>query len=129
MDVVVTDGFTGNVALKVTEGTARLIASFLNTAFRRSWVSMLGYALAKPALDSLRAKLDPRQYNGALFLGLNGVVVKSHGGTDGEGFASAIAVAADIVKGDFNERIHTDLDIFDHRQAAEVTTLPTKAAS
>ena len=58
-------------------------------------------------------KLDPRQYNGALFLGLNGVVVKSHGGTDGEGFASAIAVAADIVKGDFNERIHTDLDIFD----------------
>lgn len=133
VDVVVTDGFTGNVALKVTEGTAKLISSFLNTAFRRSWVSMLGYALAKPALDSLRAKLDPRQYNGALFLGLNGVVVKSHGGTDGEGFASAIAVAADMVKGDFNERIHADLDIFDHRQAADepprVTTLPTKAAS
>jgi glycerol-3-phosphate acyltransferase PlsX len=115
VDVVVTDGFTGNAVLKATEGTAKLISSFLGLAFRRSWVSKLGYALAKPALDSLRAKLDPRQYNGALFLGLNGVAVKSHGGTDGEGFASAISVAADMVRGDFNERIHADLDVFDHR--------------
>lgn len=128
VDVVVTDGFTGNAVLKATEGTAKLISSFLNTAFRRSWVSMLGCLLAKPALDALRAKLDPRQYNGALFLGLNGVVVKSHGGTDGEGFASAIAVAADMVKGDFNERIHADLDVFDHRETA-IALIPAKAAS
>ena len=128
VDVVVTDGFTGNAVLKATEGTAKLISQFLNLAFRRSWVSKLGYVLAKPALDSLRAKLDPRQYNGALFLGLNGVVVKSHGGTDGEGFASAISVAADMVRGDFNERIHADLDVFDHREVA-AEPLPTKAAS
>ncbi len=124
VDVVVTDGFTGNVALKVTEGTARLIASFLQLAFRRSIFSKIGYLLAKPALDSLRAKLDPRQYNGAMFVGLNGVLVKSHGGTDAQGFASAISVAADMVKGDFNERIHADLDAFDHREAA-----PAKVAS
>ncbi len=124
VDVVVTDGFTGNVALKVTEGTARLIASFLQLAFRRSVFSKIGYLLAKPALDSLRAKLDPRQYNGAMFVGLNGVLVKSHGGTDAQGFASAISVAADMVKGDFNERIHADLDAFDHREAA-----PAKVAS
>lgn len=118
VDVVVTDGFTGNVALKVTEGTAKLIASFLSQAFRRSIFSKLGYLLAKPALEALRAKLDPRQYNGALFVGLNGVLVKSHGGTDAQGFASAITVAADMIKGDFNERIHADLDVFDHREAA-----------
>lgn len=129
VDVVVTDGFTGNAVLKATEGTAKLISSFLGLAFRRSWVSMLGYALAKPALDFLRAKLDPRHYNGALFLGLNGVVVKSHGGTDREGFASAISVAADMARGDFNERIHADLDVFDHRSPAPPDAPPVKAAS
>ena len=118
VDVVVTDGFTGNAVLKATEGTAKLISSFLNLAFRRSWVSMLGYLIARPALESLRLKLDPRQYNGAMFVGLNGVVVKSHGGTDAEGFSSAITVAADMIKGDFNERIHADLDVFDHRPDA-----------
>ena len=123
VDVVVTDGFTGNVALKATEGTAKLIASFLALAFRRSIFSKIGYVLAKPALDALRAKLDPRQYNGAMFVGLNGVLVKSHGGTDAQGFASAITVAADMIKGDFNERIHADLDEFDHRVS------PAKAAA
>ena len=100
--------------VKTTEGTALLISNYLNAAFRRSWVSRLGYLLAKPALDSLRSKLDPRQYNGALFLGLNGVVVKSHGSTDEEGFASAISVALDMIRGDFNDRIHSDLDHVQH---------------
>lgn len=111
VDVFVTDGFTGNAVLKTTEGTALLISTFLNAAFRRSWVSRLGYLLAKPALDALRAKLDTRQYNGAMFLGLTGIVVKSHGGADAEGFASAISVAVDMVRGDFNDRIHSDLQL------------------
>ena len=110
VDVFVTDGFTGNAVLKTTEGTARLVITYLGMAFRRSWASRLGYLLAKPALDALRTKLDVRQYNGALFLGLNGVVVKSHGSMDAEGFASAISVAVDMVRGDFNERIHSDLE-------------------
>lgn len=119
VDVFVTDGFTGNAVIKTTEGTALLISTYLTAAFRRSWVSRLGYLLAKPALDALRDKLDARQYNGALFLGLNGVVVKSHGGTDDEGFASAISVAADMVRGDFNERIHADLEHVHPPAAAE----------
>ena len=110
VDVFVADGFTGNAVLKATEGTARMVTTYLAAAFRRSWVSRLGYLLARPALDALHDKLDPRQYNGALFLGLNGVSVKSHGGTDAEGFASAITVAADMARGDFNERIHADLE-------------------
>ena len=109
VDVFVTDGFTGNAVIKTAEGTARLVLEYLGTALRRSWVSRLGYLLARPALDVLRARLDVRQYNGALFLGLNGVVVKSHGGMDAEGFAAAISVAVDMVRGDFNERIHADL--------------------
>jgi len=109
VDVYVTDGFSGNVAIKTAEGTARLYTGFLNNAFRSSLRSKLGYMLAKPALDRLRAHMDPRAYNGAMFLGLNGVVVKSHGGTDAKGFAHAIDVAVDMVHGDFAERIHTDL--------------------
>lgn len=111
VDVFVTDGFTGNAVLKTTEGTAKLVKAYLAIAFRRSWASRLGYWLAKPALDAFSAKLDPRLYNGAMFLGLNGVVVKSHGSTDGEGFATAIGVAIDMIRGDFNDRIHTDLEL------------------
>lgn len=126
VDVFVTDGFTGNAVLKATEGTAKLVVTFLRAALKRSWASKLGYLLAKPALDALRAKLDPRLYNGALFLGLNGVVVKSHGGTDGEGFASAISVAADMVRGDFNERIHADLELM--APAAVLSGVPATTA-
>jgi len=109
VDVYVTDGFSGNVAIKTAEGIARLYTGFLNDAFRSSLISKIGYALAKPALDRLRAHMDPRAYNGAMFLGLNGVVVKSHGGTDAKGFAHAIDVAVDMIRGDFAERINTDL--------------------
>ena len=105
VDVVVTDGFTGNVALKIAEGTAGLFTQALKDAFGSSWRGKLGYLLAKPALQGLRDRFDPRLYNGALFLGVNGVVVKSHGGTDAVGFASAINAAVDFVLQGTNDRI------------------------
>jgi glycerol-3-phosphate acyltransferase PlsX len=108
-DVVVTDGFTGNVALKTAEGTARLYSSFLRGAFASSLAAKLGYLLARHALAKLRERTDPRRYNGAMFLGLNGVVVKSHGGTDAVGFANAIGVAADMIANAINARISQEL--------------------
>ena len=110
VDVVVTDGFTGNVALKAAEGAVGLYAQFLREAFKSSLLSKLGYLLAKPALQLLRQRLDPRRYNGAMFLGLNGIVVKSHGGTDALGFANAIGVAADLVGQGTNQWITTELN-------------------
>ncbi|MEQ8249218.1 MAG: phosphate acyltransferase PlsX [Alphaproteobacteria bacterium] len=109
VDVFVTDGFTGNIALKTAEGTAKFYSEMLRTAFRRSVLSRVGYLMARPALRAIRKKVDPRTYNGALFVGLNGVVVKSHGGTDAIGFANAIGVAADLIRGHFNEQIVRDL--------------------
>ena len=108
-DVVVTDGFTGNVALKTAEGTARLYSEFLRGAFRSSLAAKIGYLFARNALGKVRERLDPRRYNGAMFLGLNGVVVKSHGGTDALGFANAICVAADMIANGINDRIRDDL--------------------
>jgi glycerol-3-phosphate acyltransferase PlsX len=110
VDVVVTDGFTGNVALKVLEGTVGLYTQFLREAFKSSLLAQAGYALAKPALQLLRQRLDPRRYNGAMFLGLNGIVVKSHGGTDALGFANAIRVAVDLLQQGTNERITAELN-------------------
>jgi glycerol-3-phosphate acyltransferase PlsX len=101
VDVVVTDGFTGNVALKTAEGTAKLINEFVRRTFRSSLLAGLGYLLARPALRKLRKRVDPRRYNGAVFLGLNGIAVKSPGGTDAFGFANAISVAVDMVQQDF----------------------------
>ena len=93
VDVVVTDGFTGNVALKAMEGAARLIADALREEFSRSSLRKLGYLAARPALRALRTRIDPRRYNGASMIGLNGIVIKSHGGTDLFGFQRAIEVA------------------------------------
>ena len=124
VDVFVTDGFSGNVALKTAEGTARLYSSFLRDAFQSSLLSKLGYLLAKPALNRLRAQVDPGAYNGAVFLGLNGVVVKSHGGTDATGFANAIGVAVDIARSDFADRISRDL----HHDGVERETLAISTA-
>ena len=103
VDVVVTDGFTGNVALKTAEGTAKLINEFVRRTFKSSVMAGLGYLLARPALNKLRLRIDPRRYNGAVFLGLNGIAVKSHGGTDALGFANAIGVAIDLRQHDFVE--------------------------
>jgi glycerol-3-phosphate acyltransferase PlsX len=108
VDVVVTDGFTGNIALKTAEGTAKLVTHFLRTALRRSFLSRLGALLASGALKTLRRKLDPRAANGGIFLGLNGVVVKSHGGTDALGFASALDMAVDMARAEVIPKILAD---------------------
>ncbi len=109
VDVVVTDGFTGNIALKTFEGTAKLYNHFLRDAFFSSRIARIGYALARRALLKVKLRTDPRRYNGAMFLGLNGIAVKSHGGTDAVGFANAIGVAVDLVAGGFNDRIKEEL--------------------
>jgi glycerol-3-phosphate acyltransferase PlsX len=98
VDVIVTEGFTGNIALKTAEGTARQIGEYLRSAMTRTWSAKIGYLFARGAFRVLREKMDPRRANGGLFLGLNGLVVKSHGGTDAEGFASAIEIGYDVVR-------------------------------
>ena len=124
-DVVVTDGFTGNVALKIAEGTAGMFTGAMREEFSSTWRAKLGYLVSRPALRKLRDRFDPRRYNGAMFLGLNGVVVKSHGGTDALGFANAVRVAADLVRQRTNERIIEEMaDLAARRPAA-----PAAAAS
>src|SRR6478735_6789030 len=110
VDVVVTEGFTGNIALKTAEGTARQIASYLRAAMNRSLMAKIGYLFARGAFSALREKLDPRKSNGGVFLGLEGVVVKSHGGTDDLGFASAIDVAYDMAHFELMNTIRSMLD-------------------
>jgi glycerol-3-phosphate acyltransferase PlsX len=109
VDVVVADGFTGNVALKTLEGTARLMAHFMRQTFKSSFMAKIGYIFARNALTRMKHRIDPRRYNGAMFIGLEGVCVKSHGGTDHEGFANAISVAADLAAQEFNEKIRAEL--------------------
>ena len=113
VDVVVTDGFTGNVALKTAEGTAKLINAFVRETFRNSFWAKIGYVFAKRSFDKLRSRSDPRRYNGAVFLGLNGVCVKSHGGTDAVGFATAIGVAIDMIKYDGNALLKSNIERLD----------------
>jgi len=106
VDVVVTDGFTGNIALKTAEGTAKLVAHFLRQSLKRSFFGRIGGLLSRGAFRALRAKLDPR--TGGVFLGLNGVVVKSHGSADAHGFASAIDLAVEMADADMPARIAAD---------------------
>ena len=108
VDVVVTDGFTGNVALKTAEGTAKLVGQFLRRSLKRSLLGQIGAFFASGALNALRRRLDPRAANGGIFLGLGGVVVKSHGGTDAIGFAAALDMAITMAKADINSRITRD---------------------
>ena len=108
VDVVVTDGFTGNVALKTAEGMSSMFGFFLRDALTSSFFGKLGAMIARPALLRFKEKFDPRRYNGAMLVGLNGICVKSHGGTDGLGFANAISVAVDLVRNDFNAGIKHD---------------------
>ena len=110
VDVVVTEGFTGNIALKSAEGTAKQVGSYLRDAMSRTWLARLGYLLAKQAFNHLREKMDPRKVNGAVFLGLNGIVIKSHGGTDAEGFASAIDVGHNMIRNELQAKIAHDLE-------------------
>ncbi|MBN9555631.1 MAG: phosphate acyltransferase PlsX [Alphaproteobacteria bacterium] len=108
VDVVVTDGFTGNIALKTAEGTAKLVGQFLRRSLKRSLLGQIGAFIASGALNTLRRRLDPRAANGGIFLGLGGVVVKSHGGTDAIGFASALDMAIAMARADINSRITRD---------------------
>ncbi|MFK7867045.1 MAG: phosphate acyltransferase PlsX [Alphaproteobacteria bacterium] len=110
VDVIVVDGFTGNVALKAIEGTASLLTTLLKNAYQSSLMAKIGYLLSKPALDQFKRKLDPRNYNGAVLMGLNGIVIKSHGGSDAVGFANAINVAIDLIERGFYERIAEEMD-------------------
>jgi glycerol-3-phosphate acyltransferase PlsX len=112
VDVVVTDGFSGNIALKTAEGTARFVTDLLRRAFTSSLRSKAGFALSKPALHMLKVHLDPNNHNGAVFLGINGLVVKSHGSANPKGVANAIGVAAQMVGNDITRKIAEDLDEF-----------------
>ena len=111
VDVIVTDGFAGNIALKTAEGTSRMFSHFLREPFKSTLMTRIGYLLCKGAIGQLRERLDPRRYNGAVFLGLNGIAVKSHGGTDAVGFANAIGVAADMAKFGFLDKVKEELAV------------------
>jgi len=105
VDVVVTEGFAGNIALKAAEGTARQFAQYLKNAMNRTWAARLGYLLSRQAFRALRDKMDPRKSNGGVLVGLNGIVIKSHGGADAEGFASAIDMGYDMFRYDLLAKI------------------------
>lgn len=124
VDVVVTEGFSGNIALKSAEGTARQIAEYLQAAMSRTLMAKIGYVFARGAFNQLREKMDPRKVNGGVFLGLNGIVVKSHGGTDAEGMAAAIEVAYDMVRNGLLEKVEADLKDFHLRHPAGETGKP-----
>ncbi|WNO53974.1 phosphate acyltransferase PlsX [Stakelama saccharophila] len=117
VDVIVCDGFSGNIALKTAEGTARFVADLLKQAFRSSTRSKIGFLISRPATELLRDHLDPNNHNGAVFLGLNGLVVKSHGGANEIGVANACAVAAKMVRNDLTRRITEDLGNFEAEAA------------
>jgi glycerol-3-phosphate acyltransferase PlsX len=121
VDVVVTEGFTGNIALKTAEGTAQQIAAHLKAAMASSLRNKLGYLLARGAFNLLRQKMDPRKFNGGVFLGLNGIVIKSHGSTDAEGYSAAIDVGYEMVRQDLLSQIGGAL-------GREMPAAPTAAA-
>jgi glycerol-3-phosphate acyltransferase PlsX len=110
VDVIVTDGFSGNIALKTAEGVAELIFTFLKNAYASSLISKVGYLLSKPAINRFKTRIDPRKYNGAVLLGLNGIVVKSHGGTDAFGFSNAIGVAVSLIENSYVEEIKKKIE-------------------
>ncbi len=118
VDVVVTEGFAGNIALKTAEGTVRQIATYLRDAMGRTLLARLGYLLAKGAFARLREKMDVRKANGGVFLGLNGIVVKSHGGADAEGFAAAVELGYDMAANKLLTKISNDIERFHGRTIA-----------
>jgi glycerol-3-phosphate acyltransferase PlsX len=122
-DVIVTEGFSGNIALKAAEGTARQMSEFLRSAMASSWRSRIGYLFARNAFTALRHKLDPNKSNGGVLLGLKGVVVKSHGGTNAEGFAYAVDVGYEMVRCDLltkiNQMLNRDGNALDQAQTPQ----------
>ena len=109
VDVVVTEGFSGNIALKAIEGSARFVTDLLKSAFTSSLRSKIGFLVSRPATELLRHHLDPNNHNGGVFLGLNGVIVKSHGSANAQGVANAVAVTARLLEDDLTDRISADL--------------------
>jgi glycerol-3-phosphate acyltransferase PlsX len=109
VDVVVTEGFSGNIALKAAEGTARQLGQYLKHEMNRTLTRRIGYLLARGAFHALANKMDPRKSNGGVFLGLNGIVIKSHGGTDAEGFAYAVDLGYDMVRHELLAKIGQSL--------------------
>jgi glycerol-3-phosphate acyltransferase PlsX len=105
VDVVVTEGFAGNIALKTAEGTAKQLGEYLRSAMSRTLFAKIGYLFARKAFEAVRDKMDPRKVNGGVFLGLNGLVIKSHGGTDAEGFAAAVDLGYDMVRYELRAKI------------------------
>ena len=124
VDVVVTEGFTGNIALKTAEGTAKQIAQYMRDAFRSSLLSKIGALLARGAFQALKQKIDPRRVNGGLFLGLDGVIIKSHGSMDSVGFAGAIEVGYDMARHKLLDKIRETITI---SSEAEASALPPPA--
>ena len=124
VDVVVVEGFAGNIALKTAEGTARQIGQYLKDAMRRSFASRLGAVLAQGGFKVLKAKMDPRRVNGGTFLGLNGIAVKSHGGSDPLGFASAVDLGYEMAQSGLLRRLEGDLETF-HQSLAASTSAET----
>ncbi|MFO1136869.1 MAG: phosphate acyltransferase PlsX [Rhodoblastus sp.] len=118
VDVVVTEGFTGNIALKTAEGTAKQIAQYMRDAFRSSLMSRLGALMARGAFQALKQKIDPRRVNGGLFLGLDGVIIKSHGGMDSVGFAGAIEVGYDMARHKLLDKIRETIMLSNEAEAA-----------
>ena len=117
-DVVVCDGFSGNIALKAIEGAARFVTDLLRNAFSSSFRSKVGFLVSRPATELLKHHLDPNNHNGAVFLGLNGVVVKSHGSANAKGVANAVEVAARLLEQDITNRIAEDLSAIDTESLA-----------
>lgn len=117
VDVVVTDGFTGNIALKTAEGTARFISGLMKEALTSSLQSKIGALIASPALKAMRRRIDPGSVNGGPLLGLNGLVVKSHGGADARGFGNAIRVALDLAESDYAAKVAANMARLDAAHA------------
>ncbi|PQA86590.1 phosphate acyltransferase PlsX [Hyphococcus luteus] len=117
VDVVVTDGFTGNVALKTAEGAARLLGQWMKETLTGTWNAKLGALLMAPGLRKLKARIDPSSNNGGVFLGVNGIVVKSHGGADARGVESAVKMAASLAKRPFGDEVASTVKtVMDRRQ-------------
>jgi phosphate acyltransferase len=118
VDVVVTDGFTGNVALKTAEGVGKFISKVLKEEFSRNLWSKISYLIASAAMNRARSRMDPRFYNGALFLGLSQICIKSHGSADAYAFSRAIFAGADMVEHEFNTMVGEQIEKLAKQKAA-----------
>ena len=129
VDVVVTEGFTGNIALKAAEGTAKQIAQYMRDAFRSSLLSKLGALMARGAFQALKEKIDPRRVNGGLFLGLDGVIIKSHGSMDSVGFAGAIELGYDMTRHKLLDKIRETITLSSEAEASASPPPPAEDAT